>query len=173
MARGLKRAKNAGLLTILNPAPAAREIVDRGFLEMVDVLTPNEGEAALLTAVEPQGGNDSDDTKLVASARLLQELGCKNVIITRGSAGCLVVEREVTHIASPLVRAVDTTAAGDGFNGALAVALAEGKSLPEAARWANAAAALSVTRLGAQPSLPGRQEILEFLATQLPCEDKT
>jgi ribokinase len=165
--RGLKRAKQSGLLTILNPAPATCDIVDRSFLELVDVLTPNEGEAALLTDGRARRSEDSDQ-RLIATARTVQELGCKSVMVTRGSAGCLVVEREICHVPGHEVRAVDATAAGDGFNGALAVALAEGKSLGEAARWANAAAAISVTRLGAQPSLPGRREIIDFLATRLP-----
>jgi ribokinase len=149
-------------LTILNPAPATRDIVDRTFLELVDVVTPNEGEAALLTDGQARRGDKRDDEALIGSARILQELGCKTIIITRGSAGCLVVDREVTHICGHSVRAVDATAAGDEFNGALAVALSEGKALEEAARWANAAAAISVTRLGAQPSLPGRREVDDF-----------
>jgi ribokinase len=172
VARGLKRAKQVGLLTILNPAPATRDIVDRDLLELVDVLTPNEGEAALLTDGKARPGEVSDDEALTGSARMLQQRGCKMVIVTRGSAGCLVVDRDVTQIPGHSVRAVDATAAGDGFNGALAVALSEGKSLEDAAGWANAAAAISVTRLGAQPSLPGRQEIVEFQGNRLPREEQ-
>jgi ribokinase len=170
VAAGLRRAKRAGLLTLLNPAPACREILDAGLLKLVDVLTPNEGEAALLTGISP--GRADDEAAAVRAARLLQSQGCKQVIVTRGAAGCLVVAEEVTHIPAFSVRAIDATAAGDAFNGALAAGLSEGHSLCKAARWANAAAAISVTRRGAQPSLPSRAEILEFLADkQSPAAD--
>jgi ribokinase len=162
VAVGLRRAKRAGLLTILNPAPACREILDAGLLKLVDVLTPNEGEAALLAGTS--ASHADDEAAAVRAARLLQAQGCQQVIVTRGSAGCLVVAEEVTHIPAVSVRAIDATAAGDAFNGALAAALSEGRSLCEAAQWANAAAAVSVTRRGAQPSLPSRAEILNFLA---------
>ena len=161
VAAGLRRAKQAGLMTVLNPAPACRDIVEAGLLPLADILTPNEGEAALLTGISADGSDD--EGAAVQAARALQGLGCKRVIVTRGSAGCLVVEEQVTHIFGHSVRAIDATAAGDAFNGALAVALAEGRSLCEAAEWANAAAAISVTRRGAQPALPSRAEILIFL----------
>ena len=161
VAAGLRRARRAGLTTMLNPAPACRDIVQAGLLPLVDVLTPNEGEAALLTG---NSGKDSDDERTaIRAARMLQALGCKQVIVTRGSAGCLVVDEQVTRIAGRTVRAIDATAAGDAFNGALAVGLAEGRSLIEAAEWANAAAAISVTRRGAQPSLASRAEIDAFV----------
>jgi ribokinase len=162
VAAGLRRAKRAGLVTVLNPAPACRDILKAGLLPLVDILTPNEGEAALLT--DDAAADIDDEAAAIRAARLLQVRGCKQVIVTRGSAGCLVVEEQVTHIPGRSVRAIDATAAGDAFNGALAVALAEGRSLCEAAEWANAAAAISVTRRGAQPSLPNRTEIVEFLA---------
>ncbi len=160
VAAGLRRAKQAGLITILNPAPASREILEIGLLKSVDILTPNAGEAALLAGIT--AGGDDDETAIRA-ARLLQTQGCRQVIVTRGSAGCLVVAEDVTRIAAHSVQAIDATAAGDAFNGALAAALSEGRSLFEAAVWANAAAALSVTRRGAQPSLATRREIVEFL----------
>ena len=155
VARGLARANAAGLLTILNPAPANEEILRGGVLRLVDVITPNEGEAAALTGIDT-----ADRSGALAAARKLQELGCRRCVITLGADGCVVVgEDEVWWEAGCRVDAVDATAAGDAFNGALAVALAEGRSLAEAARWANRAAALAVTRPGAQPSLPMRAEI--------------
>lgn len=155
VAHALRRAKQAGLKTILNPAPANREIVVSGLLRWVDVLTPNEHEAALLTGVELSRGPQAEE----AAASRLRELGPAAVVLTLGSCGCLVVDDRTTRIPGRAVTAVDATAAGDAFNGALAVALAEGRPLAEAAAWANVAASISVTRKGAQPSLPNREEI--------------
>lgn len=160
VAAGLQRARRAGLMTVLNPAPACHEILKAGLLPLVDILTPNEGEAALLAGITTADGGDA---AAVRAARMLQAQGCKQVILTRGSAGCLVVEEQVTHIPARSVLAIDATAAGDAFNGALAAALSEDRSLCEAAEWATAAAAISVTRRGAQPSLPTRAEIVDFL----------
>lgn len=160
--RGLERAKRAGLTTILNPAPADVSICCEQVLRLVDILTPNEGEAALLTGMPV-----SDEVSAVAAARRLQAYGCGAVIVTRGPAGCVIVtdrfatDGVVSQPACP-VQAVDTTAAGDAFNGALAVALSEGEPLVAAARFASHAAAISVTRQGAQPSLPVRGEIDRF-----------
>jgi len=157
VARGLSRARRSGLLTILNPAPADDAVCRNGTLALVDVITPNEGEAAALTGI------DFDDRPgAVAAARRLQEMGCRSCVITLGARGCLVVEETDTWVEGRSVQAVDTTAAGDAFNGALAVALSEGRTLVEAAHWANRAAAVAVTRPGAQPSLPGRKEIDSF-----------
>jgi len=164
VASGLKRAKQAGLLTVLNPAPASHEVLGADLLRWVDVLTPNAGEAALLAETDLAPAGDSERAAAIRAARKLQERGCQQVIVTLGADGCVVVGSEVTQIAPCRVTAVDATAAGDAFNGALAVALAEGQALAVAARWANAAAALSVTRRGAQPSLPTRRELEEFLA---------
>jgi ribokinase len=160
---GLQRAKRAGLLTVLNPAPATRAVLDCNLLSLVDVLTPNAGEAALLAAAETRESSAHDEEAALGFARKLQTLGCRHVVVTLGSAGCLVVDEQPTRIPGRDVRAVDATAAGDAFNGALAVRLSEGRSLVEAVRWANAAAALSVTKRGAQPSLPTRREIDAFL----------
>ena len=156
--RALARAKKAGLLTILNPAPASAEVVDRRILRWIDLLTPNETEAGQLLGLAPE--EIAGDA--AAAGRKLQELGCRAAIITLGSAGCLVIDKEATHIRSLPVRAVDTTAAGDAFNGTLAVALAEGLDLVDAARFATRAAAIAVTRAGALPSLPTRAEIEAF-----------
>ena len=154
---GLRRAREAGLTTILNPAPAdkLRERLD--VLRYVDILTPNENEAALLA-----GSDGSTPQGVLSAARRLRQAGCRQCVVTLGAAGCLVVGDEVTEIAGHRVNAVDATAAGDAFNGVLAVGLAEGRTLVEAARWANRAAALAVTRRGAQPSLPHRHEICDI-----------
>jgi ribokinase len=151
-------ASQRGAKVVLNPAPA--QLLDRSLLQLVDVLIPNEYEAAIMT-----GGsalNSDADTREAASKLLA--LGTKKLIITRGSQGAVLFEKdtELTISAFP-VHVVDTTAAGDCFVGALAVALCEDKPLFAAAEFASAAAALSVTRDGAQPSLPRRREVMEFL----------
>jgi ribokinase len=155
--RGLERARDANLTTILNPAPAHRDLVSSGILSLVDVLTPNENEAALLT-----GSKVGSEADAIAAGRRLCDSGCRNVIVTLGAAGCVIIQGtgEVGRVVAHKVQAVDTTAAGDAFNGALATALAEGQSLPLAAAWANAAASISVTRIGAVDSLPTREEII-------------
>jgi len=154
---GLALAKRSGLGTVLNPAPANSGILQGEMLSLVDLITPNEGEAAALTGIDT-----SQRTGAVAAARKLQALGCAGAIVTLGANGCVLVADEVTWIPACRVEAVDATAAGDAFNGALAVALAEGRSLGEGARWASRAAAIAVTRPGAQPSLPSREEIEAF-----------
>jgi ribokinase len=151
---GLQRAKHAGLTTILNPAPAAAGLRNSSVFQHVDILTPNEPEAGMLTGTEV-----TDRKTAVRAGRILQQMGCPRSIVTLGSKGCLAVDEETTFVEARPVRAADSTAAGDAFNGSLAVALAEGRSLVEAARWAAVAAAISVTRPGAQPSLPTRAEI--------------
>ena len=155
----LRRAKHAGALTLLNPAPANLEIAQPDWMELVDVLTPNASEAELLTGLRPGDASTAEQV-----ARKLRDLGCRNVVITLGPRGCLVVDTQgnATEIAGLSVPSIDATAAGDAFNGALAVALSEGSSLVQAARWATRAAALSTTRRGAQPSLATREEIGEW-----------
>lgn len=153
--RALKRAKRAGLTTILNPAPVSPGMIDKKWPEWVDVVTPNAGEAAVLAGLSPELTNPEQ------IAQTLREQGWRNIVLTLGSAGCLVQAEAGEPVAIPAcpVEAIDATAAGDAFTGALAVALSEGKPLVTAARWATAAAAISVSRLGAQPSLPRREEI--------------
>ena len=154
-------AAKAGVRVILNPAPAQKLPTD--LLRLIDVLTPNETEAELLTGIRIRSEKDA-----VKAAAALQKAGAKNVIITLGSKGALVADAGASPVLIPAfqVTPVDTTAAGDTFNGALAVALGEGRSLPEAARFAAAAAAISITRLGAQPSAPKRSEIEKLMRTQ-------
>ena len=148
-------ARLAGGLVLLNPAPA-REL-PRGLLEMVDVLVPNRRELAALV------GSPLPDLHAVAdAARTLG--GPAAVVVTLGADGALLCAEGAVHVVPPLpVEAVDTTAAGDAFCGALACALAEGRALHEAVRLANAAAALATTRAGAQPSLPTRDEVEALL----------
>ncbi|RPI91076.1 MAG: ribokinase [Planctomycetaceae bacterium] len=167
VAHGLARARRAGLTTILNPAPANCEILAGELLKTVDVLTPNESEIAILAGAEPLPF-DGDTSRIERWALELQERGCGAVVVTLGAEGCLVVADTITRVAAHRVEAVDATAAGDAFSGALAAALAEGLPLLDGVRFASAAAALSVTRRGAQPSLPARSEIEDFLSRPLP-----
>ncbi len=158
VAEAARLAAKAGVRVILNPAPA-RPLPD-ALLGRVSVLTPNETEAELLTGVKVN--NPAAAARAAAS---LLGRGVKTVIVTLGARGALVATPDILQLVPGFkVKAVDTTAAGDIFNGALAVAMGEGRPLIEAARFANAAAALSVTRLGAQPSAPRRAEIEQLLA---------
>jgi len=158
---GLKRAKEAGLLTILNPAPASGALPSE-MLKYVDVITPNESEASRLTGIDV-----CDKASAERAARILRQQGIKNVVVTLGSQGCLLVDDLDRTKAFPAfhVNAVDTTGAGDAFNGVLASALADGLPWDQAIRWAMCAAAISVTRPGAQSSLPERHEVESMLAT--------
>lgn len=153
VAAAFRRARTAGRPTILNPAPVAGDLISSGLMELADLIVPNETEASQLSGIEVENIDSA-----VAAARKIQSLGCRQVIVTLGSLGCVVVERDADHLQAREVRAIDSTAAGDCFCGVLAVALSEGRSLIESARWATAAAAISVGRPGAQPSLPMRAE---------------
>ncbi|CAK7070836.1 ribokinase [Morganella morganii] len=151
-------AKNHQTRVILNPAPA-RELPD-SLLKLVDVITPNETEAEKLTGISV-----SDETGAARAAKVLHDKGIGQVLITLGSRGVwLSVNGEGRRIPGFKVNAVDTIAAGDTFNGAYVTALLEGKPADEAVRFAHAAAAIAVTRRGAQPSVPWRREIDAFLA---------
>ncbi len=155
--RVLTVAREMGKLTVLNPAPAAALPDD--LYRYVAVITPNESEATLLTGVQVL-----DAASARQAAEKLRAKGVDQVIITLGSKGVYGLDKqEEFHIPAHQVNVVDTVAAGDTFTGALAVMLAEGKSLAEAAQYANAAAAIAVTRPGAQPSVPTRSEVLAFL----------
>lgn len=148
-----------GVKVMLNPAPAC-ELSD-DILKRISILTPNESEAELLTGIKVESENGA-----AASAEVLMAKGIETVIVTMGAKGAFVVTADCKELVGGFsVKAVDATAAGDVFNGTLAVAMAEGKPLKEAVRFANAAAALSVTKLGAQPSAPTRQEIEKFLSS--------
>ncbi len=129
-------------------------------MRLVSILTPNESEAELLTGIKV----DTDEAAAKAADCLLTR-GVQTVILTLGARGAFVATKEGGQLVPGFkVKPVNTTAAGDIFNGALAVKLAEGRSLIEAVRFANAAGALSVTKLGAQPSAPTLSEIERFMA---------
>jgi ribokinase len=146
-------ARKSGKKLILNPAPA--QALDRELLQSLDLITPNETEAEMISGIKI-----TDTDSLYACARAIYEMGVQSVIITLGSKGAFIYQDDLQELVpSYEVVAVDTTAAGDVFNGALAVAISEGRDLPEAVRFANKAAAISVTRIGAQASAPYRNEI--------------
>jgi ribokinase len=150
----------AGVRVILNPAPA-RPLPD-ALLRRLYLLTPNESEAQMLTGVKVK-----DEAGVAKAAQILLERGVQNVIVTMGARGAFVAGKDAQGLVPGYkVKAVDATGAGDVFNGTLAVALAEGKGLLDAVRFANAAAAISVTRLGAQTSAPKRKEIEKLLGAK-------
>lgn len=156
--RGLEIARAAGVKTILNPAPAA-EIPDE-MLALCDYITPNETEAGDLAGVKV-----TDRESAVAAAKILIGRGVGTVIVTLGENGALCFDGE-TEIHVPGMSAgpvAETTGAGDAFNGAFATALAGGRDVAAALRFANAAAAISVTRPGTAPSMASRDEIEALL----------
>jgi ribokinase len=149
-------AVEAGVPVILDPAPAAP--LSPGLLKHVAYLTPNESEAEQLTGLPVR-----DEATARAAAEKLLRQGPRHVIVTLGVKGALVADgARMTLVPARPVQAQDTTAAGDAFNGGLASALGRGLSLDEAVRQASLVAALSVTRMGAQPSLPTEEEVRRF-----------
>lgn len=151
-------AKKNGVQVVLNPAPA--QILSDELLSLIDIITPNETEAEILTGIRV-----SDEQSAVEAAQVFHKKGIDCVMITLGEDGVFVSQHGETRIINGFrVKAVDTTAAGDTFNGGFVTALLEGQSFENAVRFGQAAAAISVTRKGAQPSIPTRQETLEFLA---------
>ncbi|HBG39194.1 MAG TPA: ribokinase, partial [Clostridiaceae bacterium] len=147
-----------GVTVVLNPAPV-QEISDELY-KKIDVLTPNEVEASILSGVNVETIEDAKK-----AANVLMKKGVKNVLITLGSKGVLVVtSQKEEFIQSYKVNVVDTTGAGDAYNGAFATALSEGKDIFEAAHFANAAAAISVTRIGTAPAMAYRNEIEKFIS---------
>jgi ribokinase len=146
-------ASKRGKKVVLNPAPADQ--LPDSLFKNIYLITPNETEAELLTGV--RATNPETAKK---AANILKEKGVKVVIITMGSAGAFVLSDEFTGmVGAPKVEAVDTTAAGDTFNGALVVALSEEMPMQKAVEFACHAASISVTRIGAQSSIPSRKEI--------------
>jgi ribokinase len=157
----MKLARAEGARTILDPAPA--RALSGDMLATVDILTPNETEASILLGSGPRRVSVHDAPQ---TARQLRERGPRAVVLKLGDRGCYYLD-ESHEIYSPAFRteARDATAAGDIFNAALAAALAEQQSLESALRFANAAAAISVTRVGAQTSVPARHEVDALIAT--------
>ena len=155
---GIRRAKELGKTVILNPAPAPEKLPAE-ILAQIDYLTPNETEIVKLT-----GQKDLTMDSIRAGAWQLLAQGVKNVLVTLGDKGAMLINPDEEQLyPSRKVNAVDTTAAGDCFNGAFAVGLAEGMSKAEAIRFANTASSIAVTRRGAQSSIPTRQEVMEQL----------
>ncbi|WLG25027.1 ribokinase [Pseudomonas sp. FP1154] len=153
----LKRGRELGKTVILNPAPASRPL-PADWYACIDYLIPNESEAAVLSGLAV----DSLETAEAAATQLLAA-GAGKVIVTLGAQGLMFANgASFQHFPAPLVKAVDTTAAGDTFVGGFAAALADGKSEVEAIRFGQVAAALSVTRAGAQPSIPTLLEVQAF-----------
>jgi len=150
--------RKLGVPTMLDPAPVPRGGLPRALYKSV-FLTPNQVESLYLAKMVPARGAKVSDVKGIATKLLAR--GAATVVLKLGARGAAVATRggDLTVVRPYRVRVVDSTAAGDAFNGALAVALAEGKSMPEAVRFANAAGALCCTRRGAQPALPTRAEV--------------
>jgi ribokinase len=160
-----QRARAAGATTILNPAPAIA--FDAGLLDLVDILILNESELGQLTKTELR---DSDnDARFIGAARSLQTGKHKIICVTLGKRGVLaLVDGEPLIIPGHAVKAVDTTGAGDCFVGAVAAQLASGKSIGDALVYANAAASISVQRMGAAPSMPTAVEVSAALSAGRP-----
>jgi ribokinase len=147
-------AKSAGVLTVLNPAPA-RDLPEE-LLHLTDYITPNETEWELISGVP-----DQDDSELARSMIAWEERYGMKVFVTRGDKGCSYIdEGTLMTVAPPLVKVVDTTGAGDAFNAAFAYGLAEGKPFGEIVRFAVSAASLSVQKFGAQNGMPTLEEVL-------------
>ncbi len=157
--RAAQLAHDSGVRVILNPAPA--QPLPAALLKLVDVLVPNESEAAVLAGIPVD-----DEEGLRTAATVLQSLGVATVILTLGSRGALLAQDgKFTHFPPfAVLDVVDTTAAGDAFVGGLAAAIAGGDPVETAIPWGNAAGALAITRAGAQPSLPTRQEVMSLLS---------
>ena len=153
VAHAAAMARKAGVKVILNPAPAAE--LPAELLDGLYIITPNRTEGQMLTGIEICDWESAEQ-----AAQSLVGKGVQNVVITLGSQGALVCDgKNFERIPARKVKAVDTTAAGDTFNGAMCVALSEGATLSDAVRFASRASAIAVTRLGAQASIPYRKEL--------------
>ena len=154
---GLKVAKENNRITILNPAPAAR--LPKEIFGLCDFITPNETETEALTGLPVRNEKEAEN-----AAKVLNDLGVKTPIITMGEQGAFLYEHGLVP-AFNAGKVVETTGAGDAFNGGFAVALSEGKSALEAVKFGCATASISVTRAGTAPSMPARDEVEEILST--------
>ena len=145
-------------LSILNPAPGKK--LEKDILKKVSLITPNRSELELIT-----NRNVNTIEEAEKAAKEMISTGVKDVVVTLGKEGALVVNsKETTHVPTfEEVKIVDSTGAGDAFNGGLAIALSEGKSLVEATYFANAVASLNVTKIGTAPAMPYREEVEDFL----------
>lgn len=161
----IRRAHGYGVGILLNPAPAVK--LDDDLLKLVDYLTPNEIELSVLTGL-PTKTNE----QVITAAKALSMRTAGTVIATLGEKGALIARSgAVEHIPGYRVNAVDTVAAGDSFNGALAVALTEGKGVEEAVRFANAMGALTVQKAGAIPSLHTKAQLEDFIRNNKTADD--
>lgn len=153
--------KTNGVKVILNPAPACE--LPAALLQNIWMITPNEKEAEMLAGI-----TITDQASVIEAANIIRAKGVEIAIITLGAKGAFIATKDMNQLVpAPKVTAVDTTAGGDVFNGALAVALSENMPLLEAVSFACHAAALSVTKLGAQSSAPFRKEVADFMTKQL------
>jgi ribokinase len=157
----MNMARQEGVVTILDPAPAQK--LTKGFLSLVNILTPNETEACVLLGRPPARVEPADAPEIARALR--ESCGVDTVVLKLGERGCFWLDADhELHADAFRVQAIDTTAAGDTFNAGLAVALAEGRAIEDALRSANAAAAISVTQIGAQASIPPRADVDLFLS---------
>lgn len=161
VAKSIELAQRHGILTVLDPAPAPNTPLPPALLG-VDIISPNQTEAEALTGIVVADWNSAEQ-----SARRLQALGAKNVVLKMGELGALVLTSEGTidRVSAPKAAVVDTTAAGDAFTGAMTVARCEGKSLRDAAEFGCLAGTVACTRKGAQPAMPTRDDLIQLANT--------
>ncbi|MEG8989747.1 ribokinase [Ignavibacteria bacterium 4148-Me] len=152
----LSLSKINNMMTVLNPAPA--KVLPEKILSLVDIITPNESELGILTNME------INSNSIEKAANILISKGVKNVVVTLGEKGAFLYNGKIAKYFPPYaIKALDTTAAGDAFNAGLVYALSEGYPLDDAIKFANATAAVSVTKYGAQTSMPTKEEVLNLL----------